>query len=128
MGANLRRHKPRDRVVGGNEAIDEVYNVYAGGLKVVGPILGALPNGAPAATTAQNCAPGQIYAFYNPGTTPVYLAFGATNSLATPTGPTNGIPLLPGEYTNLAVPIGCNWFIASGTAYGYQIQDDSTIS
>lgn len=125
MAANNRRHKPRDRVVGGNEAIDEAYNVYAGALKTL-PVTGALTVIGNAATV-QNCQPGQLIAFFNPGATALYVAFGATDAVVAPSAG-GGPALVAGQYTILAVPIGNNWFIANGTAYAYLVQDDSTIN
>lgn len=127
MAASNKRHKPRDSVVGGNEAIDEAYNFYAGALKQLGPITGNLtPLGS--AVTAINCQPGQLIAFFNPTASAMYVKFGATNSVTAPSDGSTGPALVPEQYTILAVPLGCNWFIANGAAWAYLVVDDSTIN
>jgi hypothetical protein len=125
MAANGKRHKPRDQVIGGNEAIDESYNNYAGALKQLGPIVGQLTPIGDASAAALNATQGALIAFYNPSGTVAYVKFGATNAVTAPTDGTNGIALVPNQYTIMPVPLGTPWFKASATAYAYLVADDS---
>lgn len=119
------RKNKRDAVNGGNRAIDLSYNDKAGALKTIGRVMGELSVKGDAAT-ARNCELGELIAFYNDSASTVFVAFYATQALATAGTPSaaNAIAIPPRDYVVLSAGNN-NWYKSSAACLSYSINDDT---
>lgn len=115
----------------GTKANDISYNEQAGGLKVVGPIVGCLHRLLEGMSDSSFPAPfrnGGVVAFYNPTAATEWIT--VSTSTAAPVAPSSltGIALKPNDYTILAMPDGATKVSASNAAIiAYLVKDDSKI-
>lgn len=118
---------------GMNKAMDVAYNEQAGGLKVVGPILGLIKRmflldiirdvDAP-------MKPGAVMAFYNPTAITAWLTISETaiDPAAPASAEPSSIALKPNDYTILALPQKATKLRSSDlTVVAYLMLDDSMI-
>ena len=121
----FRRKKYSEAVSGGNEVLDTSYNRQAGALKML-PIVGFLTPIGSLTALVQLPDLGATVAVFNPGTTPIFVAFGNSTMVA-PTSATDGIPVPAGQMITLAAgPNSC--MMASGTSFGYLVNDDAFLA
>lgn len=121
----VRRNKESARMRNQSDIANFVYNEDASAYKVMDGLIGRLvPRGA--ANVALDFDAGTSVALYNNSATVAYVAFGTSNALAVPTGPTDGIALRPNDYT--VVPMGDKKWLRANTAtvYAYEVADDSS--
>src|SRR5690606_14712423 len=110
--------------VGGAAALDYAYNDKAGALKHI-PTYGALiPMGA--ADSQVDVGRGKLGAVYNHDTAVHFVAFG-TGTVATPTDPSNGVPLAPGMFIVLNTGDEVSFIADDSSVYWYDVQDDTYI-
>ena len=117
---------------GMHKAMDVSYNEQAGGLKVVGPVVGKLKRlFAGSSDLLEPYKPGGVVAFYNPTGATAWLTIGEAG--AAPAAPgaaqADSIALKPNDYTILAMPkdasaVNCD----VNTVVAYLVEDDSVIA
>lgn len=113
-----------DSVVGGQEALSKSYNRDAGAIKNITHIVGRLVPRGPA-NTALGFDPGSLVALYNDSASTAFVRIGPDNTVAAPTGASDGVALRPYDYTIIA--IGVDRYVRSNTAtvYAYEVADDT---
>jgi hypothetical protein len=129
------RRKNSSKVRGLHKAADIAYNEQAGGLKVVGPILGKIKRLFATGITTDNPLPagvtsGAVIAFYNPNATTAWLIL---HEGAGPTGTPSdteatSIALKPNDYTVLALSSSVSIIKTDVNVIAYLVEDDSTFS
>ena len=122
----LRRSKPSSRRSGHSESIDYSFNDKAGGLKVVGPIMGSMvPLGA--ANSKLAVGAGAVVALYNNDTAVHWLDVGKSSVSSTAVGAT-AIALPPGQYTTISTGDNTHIIADSSKVFAYLIEDDTIYS
>jgi hypothetical protein len=116
-----------ERMAGASDVLPNSYNMYAGGLKVVGPIAGLLTRIGAATVAKQFDDAGLIVAIYNDSATTAWAILGDDlAAVAAVPSSANGIALKPYDYTYLALG-EFKAYKASG-GYAYLLEDDTYVA
>jgi hypothetical protein len=120
---NGARSKASNNRYSGHDATDYSFNQYAGGLKVVGPILGHVQV-LGAANTLLRVEAGSLIALYNSTGTTAFAKIGDPATLTAPTGGADGVCLKPNDYTIISVGPNQGIIANVNTVFAYLIVDD----
>lgn len=124
---NNARSKSSNNRYSGHDATDYSFNQYAGGLKVVGPIVGYLQV-LGAANTLKRVETGSVIALYNNSGTAAFVKIGDPATLTAPTGGADGICLKPNDYTIISVGPNQGLIASAATVFAYLVVDDLNYS
>lgn len=124
---NGQRQKPNDKKRGYPLAIDLAYNDPAGALRTI-PVMPKFASYGVALDTAQGYDMGSMLGIFNSDTAVHYIATGPDNTVAAPTGPTDGIPVLPGQMVYVALGDDKYIIADAATVFAYEIDDDTNVA